>query len=163
LSRGVGVLSEREWLPSQDSNLGPRIQSPLCYHCTTRHQKWCRRSGSNRHGSCPPTVFETVASACSATSAIVLGASQVAVFYCITGGGARYAGKHAVGGGEISGRRDSNPRPSPWQGDALPLSHFRIKLTKWCRGPELNWGHLDFQSSALPTELPRQGELRELF
>jgi hypothetical protein len=26
-----------------------------------------------------------------------------------------------------SGRRDSNPRPSPWQGDALPLSHFRKK------------------------------------
>ena len=26
-----------------------------------------------------------------------------------------------------SGRRDSNSRPSPWQGDALPLSHFRIK------------------------------------
>ena len=25
-----------------------------------------------------------------------------------------------------SGRRDSNPRPSPWQGDALPLRHFRI-------------------------------------
>ena len=24
-----------------------------------------------------------------------------------------------------SGRRDSNPRPSPWQGDTLPLSHFR--------------------------------------
>ena len=24
-----------------------------------------------------------------------------------------------------SGRRDSNSRPSPWQGDALPLSHFR--------------------------------------
>ena len=24
-----------------------------------------------------------------------------------------------------SGRGDSNPRPSPWQGDALPLSHFR--------------------------------------
>ncbi len=24
-----------------------------------------------------------------------------------------------------SGRRDSNPRPSPWQGDALPLSYFR--------------------------------------
>ncbi len=27
--------------------------------------------------------------------------------------------------GQRSGRRDSNPRPSPWQGDALPLSHFR--------------------------------------
>ena len=26
---------------------------------------------------------------------------------------------------EWSGRRDSNSRPSPWQGDALPLSYFR--------------------------------------
>ncbi len=25
-----------------------------------------------------------------------------------------------------SGKRDSNSRPSPWQGDALPLSHFRM-------------------------------------
>ena len=25
-----------------------------------------------------------------------------------------------------SGRRDSDSRPSPWQGDTLPLSHFRI-------------------------------------
>ena len=25
-----------------------------------------------------------------------------------------------------------------------------------CRGPDLNWGHMDFQSIALPTELPRQ-------
>jgi hypothetical protein len=29
----------------------------------------CRRSGSNRHEGCPPMVFETIASACSATSA----------------------------------------------------------------------------------------------
>ncbi len=29
----------------------------------------CRRPGSNQHGGCPPTVFETVASAYSATSA----------------------------------------------------------------------------------------------
>src|ERR1700761_1879556 len=27
-----------------------------------------------------------------------------------------------------SGRRDSNPRPSPWQGDALPLSHVRMLI-----------------------------------
>ena len=27
-----------------------------------------------------------------------------------------------------SGRRDSNSRPSPWQGDALPLSHFRMNI-----------------------------------
>jgi hypothetical protein len=25
----------------------------------------------------------------------------------------------------LSERRDLNPRPSPWQGDALPLSYFR--------------------------------------
>ncbi len=25
----------------------------------------------------------------------------------------------------FSGKRDSNPRPSPWQGDALPLSYSR--------------------------------------
>ena len=27
---------------------------------------------------------------------------------------------------------------------------------KWCRGPESNWRHHDFQSCALPTELPRR-------
>ena len=27
-----------------------------------------------------------------------------------------------------SGRRDSNSRRSPWQGDALPLSHSRINV-----------------------------------
>ena len=60
---------------------------------------WCRRSDSNRHGGFPPTVFETAASTCSATSAALSG---------------------------WSGRRDSNSRSSPWQGDALPRSHFRI-------------------------------------
>ena len=50
---------------------------------------------------------------------------------------------------EWSGRRDSNPRPSPWQGDALPLSHFR-KEDKLCRGADLNHRHEDFQSTALP-------------
>ena len=25
-----------------------------------------------------------------------------------------------------SGRRGSNPRPSPWQGDVLPLNYFRM-------------------------------------
>ena len=33
-----------------------------------------------------------------------------------------------------SGRRDSNSRPSPWQGDALPLSHFRICIYKLVEG-----------------------------
>jgi hypothetical protein len=26
----------------------------------------------------------------------------------------------------VSGKRDLNPRPSPWQGDALPLSYSRV-------------------------------------
>ncbi len=30
------------------------------------------------------------------------------------------------GGSDWSGRRDLNPRPSPWQGDALPLSYSRL-------------------------------------
>ena len=29
---------------------------------------------------------------------------------------------------KISGRRDSNPRPPPWQGGILPLNYFRIWL-----------------------------------
>ena len=33
-----------------------------------------------------------------------------------------------------SARRDSNSRPSPWQGDALPLSHFRICIYKLVEG-----------------------------
>ena len=28
-----------------------------------------------------------------------------------------------------SGRRDSNPRPPPWQGDVLPLNYFRSTFT----------------------------------
>ena len=30
------------------------------------------------------------------------------------------------GDAEWSGRRDLNSRPSPWQGDALPLSYSRL-------------------------------------
>src|ERR1700691_6045066 len=30
------------------------------------------------------------------------------------------------GGADWSGRRDLNSRPSPWQGDALPLSYSRL-------------------------------------
>ena len=58
-----------------------------------------------------------------------------------------------------SGRRDSNPRPSPWQGDALPTEPLPLAdapdVVMWCREPESNWRHRDFQSRALPTELSR--------
>src|SRR5438309_7544593 len=33
----------------------------------------------------------------------------------------------------------------------------RTYTAGWCRGPGSNWGHRDFQSRALPTELPRHG------
>jgi hypothetical protein len=29
-----------------------------------------------------------------------------------------------------SGRRDSNPWPSPWQGDVLPLNYARMKVPR---------------------------------
>jgi hypothetical protein len=54
-----------------------------------------------------------------------------------------------------SGRRGSNPRPSPWQGDALSielLPHHMIQYI-WCPETGSNRRHEDFQSSALPTEL----------
>ena len=36
---------------------------------------------------------------------------------------------------------------------------YRMSYTrKWCLRPELNWRHADFQSAALPTELPRHIE-----
>src|SRR4030042_990135 len=38
----------------------------------------------------------------------------------------------------------------------LPFRHFGCGAVRWCRGPESNWGHVDFQSTALPTELPRR-------
>jgi hypothetical protein len=35
--------------------------------------------------------------------------------------------QHCCLGSSWSGRRDSNPRPRPWQGRALPLSYTRIR------------------------------------
>ena len=67
----------------------------------------------------------------------------------------------------LSGRWDSNPRPSPWQGDILPLNYARTKKVTFliaspaiiydleCREPESDWRHRNFQSRALPTELSR--------
>ena len=46
-----------------------------------------------------------------------------------------------------SGRRDSNSRHSPWQGDALPLSHSRVMVQmKGVEPPRL--AALDPKSSA---------------
>ena len=36
------------------------------------------------------------------------------------------------------------------------MKYNNAKILWWWRNPESNWGHKDFQSSALPTELFRQ-------
>ncbi len=51
-----------------------------------------------------------------------------------------------------SGRRGSDSRPPPWQGGALPTELLPQEM---CLGAESNHRHCDFQSHALPTELPR--------
>ena len=60
-----------------------------------------------------------------------------------------------------SGRRDSNPRPPPWQGDVLPLNYFRmkhgaIKLLVPCRLKDSNLRPPVYKTDALPTELSRR-------
>ena len=52
-------------------------------------------------------------------------------------------GRETAKGRDWSGRRDSNSRPPPWQGGALPLSHFRKAPARapagtGCRGGDLN-------------------------
>ena len=46
-----------------------------------------------------------------------------------------------------------NPQPADYKSAALPLSYTS---KNWCLRVESNHRHRDFQSLALPTELPRQ-------
>jgi hypothetical protein len=62
-----------------------------------------------------------------------------------------------------NGAEDGTRTRDPHLGKVMlyQLSHFRPLSPSmiprcWCRGPGSNWRHLDFQSSALPTELPRR-------
>ena len=70
-----------------------------CEKNFSRKKNWCRGPESNRYGSHLPQDFKSCASASSATPALCE---------------------------KWSGRRDSNPRPQPWQGCILPLNYFRI-------------------------------------
>src|SRR3954468_5585614 len=59
-----------------------------------------------------------------------------------------------------SGAEDGTRTRDPHLGKAMlyQLSHFRPNVpstARWCREPESNWRHRDFQSRALPTELSR--------
>gem|GEM_PF-2673825 len=57
--------------------------------------------------------------------------------------------------------RESDPRPLPYQGSALPLSHMGVKPVNsaaWSGRRVSNSRHLAWKASALPTELhPRTG------
>ncbi len=57
-----------------------------------------------------------------------------------------------------SERRDSNPRPPPWQGGVLPLNYVRNCCK--CRLHDLNTRPSDYKSDALPTELSRPKVMR---
>jgi hypothetical protein len=63
--------------------------------------------------------------------------------------------------GQENGAEDGTRTRDPHLGKVMlyQLSHFR-SITRpppkrWCREPESNWRHRDFQSRALPTELSR--------
>ncbi len=62
-----------------------------------------------------------------------MGRSEFARNFGLSFGGDRIEGGPATHGARSSagwsGRRDSNSRPSPWQGDALPLSYFRVSTS----------------------------------
>src|SRR6185503_7025807 len=63
--------------------------------------------------------------------------------------------------GQENGAEDGTRTRDPHLGKVMlyQLSHFRSMTRpppkRWCREPDSNWRHRDFQSRALPTELSR--------
>ena len=62
--------------------------------------------------------------------------------------------------GQENGAEDGTRTRDPHLGKVMlyQLSHFRSNVAttiRWCREPDSNWRHRDFQSRALPTELSR--------
>ncbi len=58
---------------------------------------------------------------------------------------------------EVSGRRDSNPRPSAWEADALPLSYSRMRAVMaigikvlYCISTANSHCHTAWEASTLP-------------
>src|SRR5690606_34154099 len=104
-------LKNKRNAPSKSRTCNRLIRSQVLYPIELWVQnKWCRGPESNRHGYHYPQDFKSCASTCSATPAIMNKIQKIYV---------QYLDKLE------SGRRDSNPRPPPWQGDVLPLNYFR--------------------------------------
>lgn len=55
-------------------------------------------------------------------------------------------------------KTSASGKGKPLEGLPLFMDRKPRKTIKWWRGPESNRGHEDFQSTALPTELPRHVE-----
>jgi hypothetical protein len=51
------------------------------------------------------------------------------------------------------------PSTTAWKAVVLPLNYTRITELKWWFGAESNRRHMDFQSIALPTELPNRKDI----
>ena len=69
---------------------------------------------------------------------------EIRISKCSSGGN----GSGKAGGGQSVGQTRNDPGAKKYPG---PIS----RLGLWCRGADLNRRHTDFQSVALPTELPR--------
>ena len=161
----------KAWLNS------PHLHS---WHSNSPNNKPGAEEGTRTLTGLLPTDFKSVASAYSATSARhpfhYKGAQAP-----LTGPA---LGFHFGGDGRIrtadrgfadprlnhlatspwSGRRDSNPRPSPWQGDALPLSHFRLYVVLLRLVPRRRFellrafAHCPLKTACLPIPPPRQAD-----
>ena len=86
----------------------------------------CARDRNRTGTSVTPQDFKSCASASSATRAWQNGWGRIRTFEVERQriySPAPLATREPI---HISAKRDSNSRPSPWQGDALPLSHSRI-------------------------------------
>gem|GEM_PF-6080696 len=61
-AKGSKVLCATATQPGSSVFESLQLEDSRSLGIGTTQQPWCRRSDSNRHGGCPPTVFETAAS-----------------------------------------------------------------------------------------------------
>ena len=143
----------RRWRRRRESNPCTRFCRPLPGHSGTSppmHTAGCpariRTSVNGSKVRCPTTRRRGIASSHASRSA------------------ATATSRRRESEGK-SGAEDGTRTRDPHLGKVMlyQLSHFRPLFARhdtasrnWCRGPGSNWRHLDFQSSALPTELPRR-------
>ena len=104
---GTNTSSQTKKLPTGSYVLERKtssLQTILCEGCQTSEEIWLsERNHANREFYCASNTGRSLANLCLRKQKNCL---KAVIFW--------------------SGRRASNSRHSPWQGDALPLSHSRI-------------------------------------